>query len=137
MHRPRLALATAAATFAAAGVLPAALSSAAPAAKRVDVLAARVPLSPATALSAAGSGRAGAGALALAPQSASDAKTAKGSRVTNLVVIYQENHSFDNLFGTWGASAARPSRGSPRPRRCSAHRSPRTARRTAACCRTT
>ena len=25
-----------------------------------------------------------------------------GAKVTNLVVIYQENHSFDNLFGSWG-----------------------------------
>ncbi|GAA4361493.1 alkaline phosphatase family protein [Angustibacter luteus] len=25
-----------------------------------------------------------------------------GAKITNLVVIYQENHSFDNLFGSWG-----------------------------------
>ncbi|GAB3598437.1 acid phosphatase [Angustibacter peucedani] len=25
-----------------------------------------------------------------------------GDQITNVVVIYQENHSFDNLFGTWG-----------------------------------
>ena len=55
----------------------------------------------------------------------------------HLVVIYEENHSFDNLYGSWGRSAGpgrRPGAGAPEP---SAPRSRRTARRTAACCRTT
>ncbi|WP_426563991.1 alkaline phosphatase family protein [Angustibacter sp. McL0619] len=30
------------------------------------------------------------------------AKHGKPPQITNLVVIYQENHSFDNLFGSWG-----------------------------------
>ena len=50
----------------------------------------------------------------------------------HLVVIYEENHSFDNLYGEWGAVNGRPSTAAGASRR-----SPRTARHTAASCRTT
>ena len=30
------------------------------------------------------------------------AQHGRPAQITNLVVIYQENHSFDNLFGSWG-----------------------------------
>ena len=67
---------------------------------------------------------------------------AKGKPLTlpggykHLVVIYEENHSFDNLYGTGARSTARTSTASDAT---SEHRrrSPRTARRTPACCRTT
>src|SRR5256885_7551953 len=37
---------------------------------------------------------------ALPAAGASPAKAALGS-INHIVVIYQENHSFDNLYGTW------------------------------------
>ena len=37
-------------------------------------------------------------ALTAAPAAADPGKRAK---ITNIVVIYEENHSFDNLFGGW------------------------------------
>ena len=56
----------------------------------------------------------------------------------HLVVIYQENHSFDNLYGTLGYGPRRAGRRARKtPRRRTPCRSPRTARRTTACCRTT
>ena len=55
----------------------------------------------------------------------------------HLVVIYEENHSFDNLYGDWGPSTARRSRAGPS--RCRAYDSGerRKALRTPACLRTT
>ena len=52
--------------------------------------------------------------------------------ITHLVVIYEENHSFDNLYGTWGKVNGQRVDGLPSParRRC---RPPRTATRTGAC----
>ena len=53
--------------------------------------------------------------------------------IEHIVVIYQENHSFDNLYGGW-EGVERP--GAGRDRR-TPRRSPRTASPTTACCRTT
>ena len=54
----------------------------------------------------------------------------------HLVVIYEENHSFDNLYGA--GAGQRPARSTGRPTRPRARRrSRRTARRTTACRRTT
>jgi phospholipase C len=56
----------------------------------------------------------------------------------HIVIIYQENHSFDNLYGFWGMSATIPWTASPKPTRRIRARSARTIRRhIAACCRTT
>ena len=54
------------------------------------------------------------------------ASAAGGADVTNLVVIYQENHSFDNLFGTWGTVGAALSSATARP--CAASRARRRSR---------
>ena len=40
-------------------------------------------------------------ALSLTPATASAATDKPAQKITNIVVIYQENHSFDNLFGGW------------------------------------
>ena len=54
------------------------------------------------------------------------------SRINHIVVIYQENHSFDNLYGGWEkVNGLRSAPGAAPPR------STRRARRTTACCRTT
>ena len=55
----------------------------------------------------------------------------------HLVVIYEENHSFDNLYGTWGSVNGQQVVGLPTPTNPTPPRSPRTATRTAVCCRTT
>ena len=49
----------------------------------------------------------------------------------HIVVIYEENHSFDNLYGGWGKVGARSTAG-PRPARRRPSRLRRTATRTAA-----
>ena len=55
-----------------------------------------------------------------------------------IVVIYQENHSFDNLYGLWGRSKARRLTGCRTPTRRTRRRSGRTTGRPIhACCRTT
>ena len=54
------------------------------------------------------------------------------SRVGHIVVVYEENHSFDNLYGGWEASTAWPA---PTPR--TRPRSTRRAPRSRACRRTT
>jgi phospholipase C len=41
-------------------------------------------------------------AAAASPPGQAKGHHGKPPKITNLVVIYQENHSFDNLFGTWG-----------------------------------
>ena len=65
------------------------------------------------------------------------AKKQRGDRLhrsNHIVVIYQENHSFDNLYGGWeGVRGLRATAGPGAHRR----RSTRPARRTPACCRTT
>jgi acid phosphatase len=53
-----------------------------------------------TALALAGSGLQLAGAAG--PSARNDHRQADRDRITNLVVIYKENHSFDNVFGGWG-----------------------------------
>ena len=57
----------------------------------------------------------------------------------HIVVIYQENHSFDNLYGLWGKVDGRAVDGLPnadqRTRR--RVRAGQRTRPTAACCRTT
>ena len=56
----------------------------------------------------------------------------------HVVVIFQENHSFDNLYGGWGKVGGKRVDGlSQADRRPQDARSARTARRTTACCRTT
>ena len=56
----------------------------------------------------------------------------------HIVVIYEENHSFDNLYGGWGKVGGQHGhRAARRPTRRTRRRSPRTARRTRASCRTT
>ena len=58
---------------------------------------------------------------------------AHGKRgIEHIVVIYQENHSFDNLYGGWEGV-----NGLGRADRRTRRRSTRTASRTTACCRTT
>jgi hypothetical protein len=55
------------------------------------------------------------------------------SRINHIVVIYQENHSFDNLYGGWeGANGLRAT-----PHHPIRSRSTRQGRGTPACCRTT
>ena len=56
----------------------------------------------------------------------------------HLVVIYQENHSFDNLYGSWGSVNGQQVDGlrTPQPAQHDPGR-PGRRRRTAACCRTT
>ena len=54
------------------------------------------------------------------------------SRINHIVVVYQENHSFDNLYGGWeGVNGVRNARPAP------PSRSTRPAPPTTACCRTT
>ena len=56
----------------------------------------------------------------------------------HLVVIYEENHSFDNLYGGWGRVGGKRVNGLQNADRRAHHPGrPRTGRRTAACCRTT
>ena len=55
----------------------------------------------------------------------------------HLVVIYEENHSFDNLYGGWGRVNGQHVDGLARRPTAQRPRSPRTARPTAACSRTT
>ena len=55
----------------------------------------------------------------------------------HLVVIYEENHSFDNLYGGWGTVDGQQVDGLADASRCTPPRSPRTATPTGACCRTT
>ena len=74
-------------------------------------------------------------AVAVIPAGGAGASGAGGdqlSRVNHIVVIYQENHSFDNLYGMWErvTDCATP-RGPGPPR------STRPAPRTSACSRTT
>ena len=64
------------------------------------------------------------------------AKKQRGDRLhrsSHIVVIYQENHSFDNLYG----QAGRASADSPMPTRRTRCRSSRTAASSSACRRTT
>ena len=64
-----------------------------------------------------------AGGLALtgAPAASAGAHNDRGPTVVgpykHLVVIYEENHSFDNLYGTWGASRSAGRRARRRRRR--------------------
>jgi len=53
-------------------------------------------------------------------------------KIRHFVVIYQENHSFDNLYGGWERVD-----GVATPIRRTRPRSTRPGRRTSACCRTT
>ncbi len=55
----------------------------------------------------------------------------------HLVVIYEENHSFDNLYGGWGSVNGQHVVGLSDATPAKTTRSPRTARPTSACCRTT
>ena len=75
-------------------------------------------------------------AVAVIPAGGAGASGAGGdqlSRVNHIVVIYQENHSFDNLYGMW-EGVRRPAR---RPAGQRPPRSTRPAPRTSACSRTT
>ena len=58
-------------------------------------------------------------------------------RVKHIVVIYEENHSFDNLYGLWGSVNGEPVNGVPQADSATRCRSARAARRTPACSRTT
>ena len=72
--------------------------------------------------------------LALAAVPAQAAKPVKPlQKVKHIVVIYEENHSFDNLYGGWEGVNGPRATPTPRTRR----RSTRTARRSPACRRTT
>ena len=81
-----------------------------------------------------------AGALALFVAQAGSSAEAKPptagqklEKVKHVVVIYEENHSFDNLYGGWeGVNGSRKRR--PRPSR---RRSIRPERRSPASCRST
>src|SRR4030088_1755840 len=42
------------------------------------------------------------GALTIVPVSVASAATGAIPGVNKIVVIYEENHSFDNLYGLWG-----------------------------------
>ena len=77
-------------------------------------------------------GAALAAALLIAPAAQAAKTPSPLAQVKHIVVIYEENHSFDNLYGGWEGvtGVAKPT---PRTRR----RSTRPARRTSACCRTT
>ena len=71
-------------------------------------------------------------ALALPAARRRPTTTATTSRVDHIVVIYQENHSFDNLYGRWEGV-----RGLRDADRAHTRRSTSRARRSPACCRTT
>src|SRR3954452_15047584 len=64
-----------------------------------------------------------------APAAAHAAASAVADPVGHVVVIYEENHSFDNLDGGWEGVRGR----FPPPPRRTGGRSPRTARPTPAC----
>ena len=70
--------------------------------------------------------------LALAPAAVAHDRDSGLRKIDHFVVIYQENHSFDNLYGGWERST-----GCATPTRRTRARSTRPARRTSACCRTT
>jgi phospholipase C len=67
-----------------------------------------------------------------APASAQSGTASDDDAVSHVVVIYQENHSFDNLYGGWERVD-----GVATPIRRTRPRSTRPGRRTSACCRTT
>ena len=68
-------------------------------------------------------------ALTLAPMaSASAAKTGPLGTYKHIVVIYEENHSFDNLYGNWGSVDGQHVVGRPTPTPRIRPRSPGTAR---------
>ena len=71
--------------------------------------------------------------LALAPAAVAHDRDSGLRKIHHFVVIYQENHSFDNLYGGWEGVDGVARRATPRTRR----RSTRPARRISACCRTT
>ena len=77
-------------------------------------------------------------ALALVPAGV-DASSKHGplAGFKHIVVIYEENHSFDNLYGNWGSVGGRHVVGRSDATGATRRRSPRTARRTPACCRPT
>src|SRR5215207_9613976 len=54
-------------------------------------------------------------ALAGAPASAVRGRTGPLGSFTHLVVIYEENHSFDNLYGLWGSVGGQPVDGQGSP----------------------
>jgi acid phosphatase len=47
-------------------------------------------------------------ALPTSDASATQVRHGPMGKLTNLVVIYEENHSFDNLYGRWGSVGGRP-----------------------------
>ena len=61
------------------------------------------------------------GSAQVAPALASSDDRGSGSdqlnRINHIVVIYQENHSFDNLFGNWGGVNGRSAPVPPTPSR--------------------
>ena len=67
------------------------------------------------------------------------AKSPKGplGNFKHIVVIYEENHSFDNLYGLWGDVNGQHVIGLNDADSAHSFRLHRTARRTSACCRTT
>src|SRR5260370_23538261 len=46
------------------------------------------------------------------------------AKINHVVVIYEENHSFDNLYGGWGGVKRRPEPHPPHPLPTRANRTP-------------